>query len=266
MRLGAAALIIAEERLNLEAAKCLAARLSEQGAWSDLPVLLVTRQGADSPISRAAVRTLGNVTLLERPLRMTALLSAVRSAIRARQRQYQIRRYIEEREKSAAALQLADQRKDEFLATLGHELRNPLAPLVTGLQLLRATANQEPDSARILAMMERQATHLVRLVDDLLEVSRITRGVIAVQREALDLAALLRAAIDTTRQMFEAAGHELGIDLPAAADRGPRAMPCALRRCSPICSATPQNTPIRGGRVVLSVTRARGSRRGVCAG
>ena len=216
LSLGAAALIIAEEKLANEAAKRLAAKLSEQGPWSDLPVLLVTRQGADSPISREAVRTLGNVTLLERPLRMTTLLSTLRSASRARQRQYQIRRYIEEREKSAAALQLADQRKDEFLATLGHELRNPLAPLVTGLQFLRATANQDPNSARVLAMMERQVTHLVRLVDDLLEVSRITRGVIAVQREALDLAALLRAAVDTTRQMFEAARHELRIDLPAA--------------------------------------------------
>jgi signal transduction histidine kinase len=166
-------------------------------------------------MARVAVSTLGNVTLLERPLRMTTLLSALRSALRARQRQYQIRRYIEERERSAAALEVADRRKDEFLPTMGHELRNPLAPLVSGVQLLRATANQQPDATRVLAMMERSVTHLVRLVDDLLEVSRITRGLVTVQREALDLAALLRAAVDTTRPMFEAARHKLSMDLPA---------------------------------------------------
>jgi signal transduction histidine kinase/ActR/RegA family two-component response regulator len=188
--------------------------LTEQPPWSDIPVLLFTRQGADSVAAHDAMRTLGNVTLLERPLRLTALLSAVRTAMRARRRQYQIRGYIEERERVAEALRLADQRKDEFLATLGHELRNPLSPLLTGLQLLRMAKGDAETLDRVAAIMDRQVAHLVRLVDDLLEVSRITRGVIDVQREPLDLAALVRSAIDTTRPMFEGARHELNVQLP----------------------------------------------------
>ena len=108
----------------------LAAWLSRQPPWSDLPILILTRPGADSPESAEAWRTLGNVTLLERPTRVTTLLSAAQTAIRARARQYQIRGHLAERQKTEQALRTADRRKDEFLATLGHELRNPLAPIL----------------------------------------------------------------------------------------------------------------------------------------
>jgi signal transduction histidine kinase/CheY-like chemotaxis protein len=215
LRIGAAAALVAEEQLAGDAAERLAAFVREQPAWSDLPLLLLTRHGADSATAAAAVRTLGNVTLLERPLRMATLLSAVRTAVRARERQYQIRSYVEERERSAEALAIADQRKDEFLAMLGHELRNPLAPLVTGLELLRMNATRGADfTNNIMAVMERQVAQLVRLVDDLLEVSRITRGVITMRYEPVELRALLHAAADTTRPLFDAAHHHLTIDVP----------------------------------------------------
>ena len=122
------------------------------------------------------MRTLGNVTLLERPVRMATLVSAVRTALRARDRQYQIREHLAERARAEESLSLADQRKDEFLATLGHELRNPLAPLLAALHLLKAAGTQDPVVVRVSAVMDRQINHLVRLVNDLLEVSRITRG------------------------------------------------------------------------------------------
>ncbi|HEX5047940.1 MAG TPA: ATP-binding protein [Gammaproteobacteria bacterium] len=215
LALGASVLVIAEERLLASDTRRLATVLREQPPWSDLPLLLLTREGADSPMAREAMSTLGNVTLLERPLRITTLLSAVRTAVRARRRQYQIRGHLEERERAADALRAADQRKDEFLATLGHELRNPLAPLLTGLHLLRLSGGDDPTIARMTDVMERQITHLVRLVDDLLEVSRITRGVIDVQREAVDLITLLRSAVETTRPTFETARHRLIVDLPA---------------------------------------------------
>jgi signal transduction histidine kinase/ActR/RegA family two-component response regulator len=214
LALGAAATVIAEERITPRDSARLATLLAQQPPWSDLPVLLLTREGADSPAARDAVSNLGNVTLLERPLRISTLLSAVRTATRARKRQYQIRGYLEERERAAEALRAADQRKDEFLATLGHELRNPLAPLLTGLQLLRMGTTTDAAAGRVTAVMERQVDHLVRLVDDLLEVSRITRGVIDVQREPVDLATLLRSAVDTTRPMFDAQEHELHVQLP----------------------------------------------------
>ena len=212
--LGAAAIVIPEEVVSGTAGARLRAFVETQPPWSDLPVLVLTRLGADSAESSQATRTLGNVTLLERPLQVTTLLSAVRTAIRARERQYQIRGHLEAQERSERALRLADQRKDEFLATLGHELRNPLAPLLTGLELLKAARIQDPRVTQTTAIMERQIQHLIRLVDDLLEVSRITRGLIDIQREPLDLGGILRSAADTTRSLMEASRHELVLELP----------------------------------------------------
>ncbi len=214
LTLGAAAIVIPEESVTSSSGAQLRTIISTQPPWSDLPVLVLTRPGADSAESAQATRTLGNVTLLERPLQVTTLLSAVRTAIRARERQYQIRGHLKERERSERALRLADQRKDEFLATLGHELRNPLAPLLTGIELLKGACADDPRVARTSLVMERQVRHLIRLVDDLLEVSRITRGLIDIQRDAIDLGGVLQTAIDTTSPLFEASRHELVVNLP----------------------------------------------------
>jgi signal transduction histidine kinase len=181
LQAGAAAVLVPEEAVSFEHTKALHDLLATQPPWSDLPVLVLTRPGADSAEVGEAIRSLGNVTLLERPLRISTLLSAVQTALRARNRQYQIRGHLEDRAHHEESLRIADQRKDEFLATLGHELRNPLAPLMTGLQLLKMAALRDLDAAQV-TLMERQVRHLVRLVDDLLELSRITRGVIDVQR------------------------------------------------------------------------------------
>lgn len=210
---GAAAALIAEEHLSSALLVPLAAWLARQAPWSDLPLLILTRQGADSPESAEAWRTLGNVTLLERPTRVTTLLSAAQTAIRARSRQYQIRGHLTERLKNEQALRSADRRKDEFLATLGHELRNPLAPILNSLEILKLSGAFDDDRTRqACAVMERQVHHLNRLVDDLLEVSRITRGVIEVKKEPLDLTALVRAAIETSRPVLDNLRHELSVD------------------------------------------------------
>ncbi len=215
VRQGAAAMLIAEEMIVGSGYAELKAVLARQPAWSDLPVLVLTRPGADSADVADAVRTLGNVTLLERPIRIATLMSAVRSAVRARERQYQIRGHLAERERAEASLLDADRRKDEFLATLGHELRNPLAPLLTGLHLLKLAGVTDARSLRTCDVMERQVAHLVRLVEDLLQVSRITRGVIEVRPEPLDLGAVLRAAIETSRPIIEDAKQTLAVDIPA---------------------------------------------------
>jgi len=214
MKDGAAAVLVAEEALTLANNEKLRAVLVRQPPWSDLPVLVLTRSGADSAEARAATRSLGNVTLLERPMRGATLVSTVRTAIRARQRQYQIRGYIDDRVRAEKALRLADQRKDEFLATLGHELRNPLAPLVTASQLLKLANLRDPVAAQVSEIMERQVGHLIRLVEDLLEVSRITRGVIEVRHEPVDLGSVVRAAIETSRPLLDAAQHDLKLDVP----------------------------------------------------
>nr|WP_293242427.1 PAS domain-containing protein [Panacagrimonas sp.] len=110
-------------------------------------------------------------------------------------------------------LQEADRRKDEFIATLAHELRNPLAPLRNGLAIL--TSGRAPDvSERLLTMMERQVDHLVRMVDDLLDVSRITLGKIEIVRERLDLRDAVRNAIETSRPVIDKSEHQLVVSLP----------------------------------------------------
>jgi PAS domain S-box-containing protein len=118
---------------------------------------------------------------------------------------------ITERKCAEDALREADQRKDEFLATLAHELRNPLAPIRNALEITRVTGGGE----RLRDMMERQVNHMVRLVDDLLEVSRLTRGQIELRKERMDLASAVRSALETSRPLIEAAGHHLTVSLPA---------------------------------------------------
>ncbi len=111
-------------------------------------------------------------------------------------------------------LRLADKRKDEFLATLAHELRNPLAPISSGLEILRLGAGNAESNARVREVMDRQVKHLVRLVDDLLEMSRITSGKISLRKEPVELAALLRGAIDSSFPMIEKSRHALTVSLP----------------------------------------------------
>jgi signal transduction histidine kinase/CheY-like chemotaxis protein len=215
IRFGCGAVLLSEEAVSSSHNEALRSTLAAQPPWSDLPILLLTRPGADSAESGEAVRTFGNVTLLERPLRLATLVTSVRTALRARERQYQLREHLVERARAEEALRLADRRKDEFLATLGHELRNPLAPLLTALQLLKATGGPDPTIARTSMIMERQISHLVRLVNDLLEVSRITRGLLQVEREPVDLAYVIQSAVDTSRPLIDAAGHTLNVSLPA---------------------------------------------------
>jgi len=119
-----------------------------------------------------------------------------------------------ERKRVEDVLREADRRKDEFLATLSHELRNPLAPIRNALELMRR-GRQDPVMAdRALAVMERQVRQLVRLTDDLLDVSRITRNRIELRRERIDLRVAIRGAMETIDPLSDAAGHTLDVDLP----------------------------------------------------
>ncbi len=338
---GAGAVLMSEEALQSEVDLYqLGERMARQPTWSDLPILLLAHQGADSLAARKAVRFLGNVTLLERPVRVASLVTAAQTALRARQRQYHAREHLLELDQTAKALsdsegrlqalfanaavgiaeltpdgrfalvndslcriladsrtrllasslanvthaddrddvegllgrlmrgeqqtfvgerrftrrdgetiwvklaislargedQLprgvaviedvterkhaeedlheADRRKDEFLATLAHELRNPLAPIRNSLHIFRMAGIQDPTLQRVTEMMERQVHHLVRMVDDLLEVSRISRGKIELKRERAELASVLRNAVETSLPLIESARHKLVVDVP----------------------------------------------------
>jgi PAS domain S-box-containing protein len=112
------------------------------------------------------------------------------------------------------ALREADSRKDEFLATLSHELRNPLAPLRSSLEVVKRLASVPPNASAALDIMDRQMSHLVRLVDDLLEVSRITRGQVELRREQVRLDAAIRSAIETSEPLIRAGLHRLIVSFP----------------------------------------------------
>ncbi len=115
---------------------------------------------------------------------------------------------------SEGRLREADRRKDEFLAMLAHELRNPLAPIRTGLQLVRLAGDSPEAVEQVRAMMERQVGHMVRLIDDLLDVSRITSGKIHLQKQLAQLADLVSGAVEANRAAIDAAGVELEVHLP----------------------------------------------------
>jgi len=114
----------------------------------------------------------------------------------------------------ADALREADRRKDEFLATLAHELRNPLAPLRNALEILRLAGTNAAMSEKARQMMERQLNQMVRLVDDLLDVSRITTGKLGLRKAVIELQAAVRDAIETVRPFLEARHQVLSVDLP----------------------------------------------------
>lgn len=205
---GAGAIMLAEEVLAGPALAELTGALAAQPPWSDVPVLVLARQGADSRAVANAMDEFANVTVIERPMRVAALVSAVRTALRARRRQYELRSLLE-------GLRDADQRKTEFLATLAHELRNPLAPLGTALSLLSRKKPPPEEAGKYYELMSRQVEHMVRLVNDLMEVSRITRGKIELHLGPVLLDAVIDDAIELSRPLFDRAGHTLTVDVEA---------------------------------------------------
>jgi CheY-like chemotaxis protein/two-component sensor histidine kinase len=121
---------------------------------------------------------------------------------------------ISERKQTEILLQQSNRAKDEFLATLAHELRNPLAPLRTGLQILKKPQVAEKIQQRTLETMDRQLTHMVRLIDDLLDISRINSGKIRLELARTSLRAALQTALELARPAMDAAGHVLHVELP----------------------------------------------------
>lgn len=339
---GAGVILLTEEAALAPGMEDLLAMFGSQPPWSDLAIVLLMRGGVASPSMTRALQSLSNVTLLERPASTRSVVSAVRAAVRSRERQYHIREQMEAvrraeatarelrrqleiaidaselgtfhceiplrhilwndrckahfwlpphavvdfdlfysllheddrertrlaveacvyggqvfdveyrtvspegeirwvrgtgrtscdehgqpvqfdgttqdityRKRAEEALQEADRRKDEFLATLAHELRNPLAPIRNSLHLLRLSGDLSPSLESVRDIMERQVDHMVRLVDDLLDVSRIAHGKIELRKETIELATIVARVLEAIRPIIDAAGHQLAISLPA---------------------------------------------------
>ena len=185
---GTGVVIIAGELLSTEAVSQLRLCLARQPPWSDIPIIVVAGAPNQSTGRVRLFEELGSVAVLHRPLSLDTLASGVGAALRARRRQYQVRDLLQQRED-------AERRREEFLAMLAHELRNPLAPIRTGLQVLRLS-NCKDTTARTHSIIERQVGNLSRLVDDLLDVSRITRGKILLRRERICVFDILKQAAD----------------------------------------------------------------------
>jgi signal transduction histidine kinase/ActR/RegA family two-component response regulator len=205
IRLGAGMAIIADEAMDLPGVRRVLEVLEAQLPWSDLPLLILS-SGADVGLRLISeLRTRGNVTVLDRPLRILTLVSAVQSALRARRRQYEVRDLL-------AETRNAVKQRDQFLAMLGHELRNPLATISNAMSVLDA-ASPPADAleSEQREIIRRQNDHLARLVDDLLDVSRITSGKIALQRQPVDLCNLAQRAAQAIDGAARKQQHDLTV-------------------------------------------------------
>lgn len=161
---------------------------------------------------------------------------------------------ITERRRAQEALRVADRRKDEFLALLAHELRNPLAPLRNGLHVLRLAANDARAIEQARAMMDRQLSHMVRLVDDLLDLARIGQNKVELRRTRIRIRDAVEVAVEAVRPAIEAAGHTLTVELPEV----PVEVDADLTRLAQVFSNLLTNSAKyteRGGRIRLVVRR-----------
>jgi signal transduction histidine kinase/CheY-like chemotaxis protein len=197
---GAGAVLVAEEALAPPAGERLAAVLSRQPPWSDLPVVLFSGGGTSEEAGRrtlAAIAPFDNVTVLDRPVRVVSLVSALRAALRARRRQYQVRELVER-------LARGVRDRDHFMAMLGHELRNPLAAITFALDFLRRAGDEDEARRRRREVIDRQTRQLTRLVDDLLDASRLTTGKVTLIRAPVELVPLLAGCVESLQAMARA--------------------------------------------------------------
>jgi len=216
IRAGAGTLILTDAALSGPDIDLILEALAAQPPWSDLPIVLLWPPNRQTDVVARAVDSLTNVTLLERPASARTLLSAVQAALRGRKRQYETREQLAALKKAEETLRArerqlrdADRRKDEFLAMLAHELRNPLAPIRNVSEVLTHSTSQDVRVHGMADILTRQIAHLTRIVDDLLDVSRITQGRIELQRETVDLAVVVGDALESVQPLIAERGHKL---------------------------------------------------------
>jgi signal transduction histidine kinase/ActR/RegA family two-component response regulator len=192
---GAGALLLTEEALNPSTTPRLARVLDSQAPWSDVPIIILTGEPSIETHNRSfgALGRRTNVTLVDRPVRIKSLVSAAQSALRARQRQYQIRDLMQ-------TLEDRVNERDRFLAILGHELRNPLGAILLASQMTDDDGKLDGEHAELI---ERQSKHLTRLVNDLLDLSRVASGKIVLKTQTIDLAHVLQQSLEMVNPAAE---------------------------------------------------------------
>jgi signal transduction histidine kinase len=206
---GAGALLLTEEALDDPACPRLTALLDAQPSWSDVPVLLFAgSSGVDVTLRTIrSIESLRNVTLFERPVRLAAVLSAIRAALRARARQYEVRDLLAELREARAAAETANRLKDEFLATLSHELRTPLNAIVGWTSMLTRGQVEAARMPRVFEALDRNAQAQAQMIADVLDVSRIVTGKLQLQVTTVDMRDLVAQATESVRTA--AAGKDI---------------------------------------------------------
>jgi signal transduction histidine kinase len=204
-------LILVDDALVERDIPALQEALERMPAWCDLPLIVVSRNvAAVGPFIAGAFPTSGNVTYLERPLNPHSLVSAARMALRASARQRQVGELMAQREHEVRL-------RDEFLAMLAHELRNPLAPMRNALYILRKVKIQDPLVVKNTEILSRQVDHVVHLVDDLMDVARLEHGKVILKKQRLDLNGVVAAAVESCQPGVQDRGHHVTVRLEPGA-------------------------------------------------
>ena len=248
---GAGAILLTEEALNDPAIPALTTALAEQPPWSDISVLLFAGGQRDETSIRTLrkLEVLRNVTLLDRPVRSSAVISTVQAALRGRQRQYEQRDILVALQAAREQAEEANRLKDEFLATVSHELRTPLNAIMGWVSLLRQARFDQSRVAHILEIIERNAKSQAQIIADVLDISRMITGRMHLSRAPISLGRIVSEALDTIRPGAIAKGIEIQADV----DEGPVVYADAERLqqvfwnvFSNACKFTPQ-----GGRITV---------------
>jgi signal transduction histidine kinase/CheY-like chemotaxis protein len=211
LRRGAGTLIITDDSSRHGALGELLHLLDRQPSWSEIPVLVLAR--SDSP-RLDELRAVPGAVLLERPVHVRSMVSAVQAALRARSRQYELRDQLEQTSAANRELQVQARAKDDFLATLSHELRNPLSALTTAAHLLDRESLDTKADLMARQIVKRQTSLMSRLLDDLLDVSRITRGKLEIRKTPIAVSTIIESAIETVQPWLNRKGHAFSVSVP----------------------------------------------------
>jgi len=223
---GAGTLIVSEEAITADADELLAC-VAAQPVWSDLPIIVLSRTGRESSSLGEIIVRLGNVSVIERPVRTSTLISLVRSCLRARDRQYQVRQQLAEEARAQQTIrdsvdaeraarseaERASRTKDEFLATLSHELRTPLSAILGWTHVMRKLPELPKDAGNALEVIERNARSQAQIIQDLLDMSSIISGKVRLDVQRLDLATAIDATVETVKPAALAKGIRLNVVL-----------------------------------------------------
>jgi signal transduction histidine kinase/CheY-like chemotaxis protein len=222
IRRGPGALVLTEEALVEDTAQEILRALATQPPWSDLSVIVSALEPEAARERGGLLSHLGahaNLTVLDRPVRLGSMITAVRSALRARRRQYQTRDLLEELAHARSLAEEGSRTKDDFVATISHELRTPLNAMLGWSRMLSSGALDSARQQRAIEAIERNAVSQAQLIDDLLDISRILGGTFRLDAQTVDLVAVLEGAIEAVRPAMESKRVTFEADLRP--DAGP---------------------------------------------